>query len=331
MQSHDEEGLEAPAGDLGYQLWDDSTPAAPDDDDDDNDNDDDNDDDANGDALSGGDEDMQTGAEDEEGNGSFHGDGTTTSATTTISDEAVPSPSHEFPTFGSAAAGSFSAFDNTDTGNWSQGTFDDDGFADLPAEAFVSAPPATAGENSDWANFDDVPVPPAATALSQDQVLLIKNTMAAVDITPPPWVRKMQQVQAIQMHLEQQQQHQVPSEASGSDPPTAASLSGALTAEWAHQLHSRLQAPGGGHRLPAATLVGSSPLLATPTSGAASVSSLPVAAPAVPQHGLTGAFAALGPLGSARKKKVTGKQLVAENRRLREEAKRAAAARAGEA
>ena len=141
-----------------------------------------------------------------------------------------------------------------------------------------------------------------------------KETMAAVEITPPPWVRKMQQVQAIRMHLSQQQPPEAPPPAANNDESeatAAASSSSAaaapiMAAEWAHHLQARL--PTGGHGLPAATLVDSSPLMAPP----ASASTTPL--------GLSGSLAAMG-LG-ARKKRVTGKQLVAENRRLREEARR---------
>ena len=41
--------------------------------------------------------------------------------------------------------------------------------------------------------------------MSEDEAVLIRETMAALNIQPPPWVRKMQHMQRIQEALQQAQ------------------------------------------------------------------------------------------------------------------------------
>ena len=144
----------------------------------------------------------------------------------------------------------------------------------------------------------------------RDRVDLIKSTMASLQIKPPPWVRKMQQVQRIQQLMA----HGAPATSSGDGGEGEASSG--LSAQWAaHVQHS---AGPGGLLLTPDAVANASPLLAMPAaSTSAAASSL---------SGVSGA-----------PKRVSAKQLAAERRALRAQAKAerdaaaAAAAPAGDA
>jgi len=79
-------------------------------------------------------------------------------------------------------------------GGWTQGAFDG-GFDDDPwPEGIDEQPP---GGEAEWvADFglDDAQLAP-------EEVATIKETMAALDIIPPPWVRKMQHAQRVQQMI----------------------------------------------------------------------------------------------------------------------------------
>ena len=84
---------------------------------------------------------------------------------------------------GATAEGDDAALPPPGTAEWVTGSFDEDDFSSLPPEAFV-------GVTTSWvANFQEPPSPPAA--LSTEEVDLIRETMASIDIRPPPWVVKM--------------------------------------------------------------------------------------------------------------------------------------------
>ena len=92
--------------------------------------------------------------------------------------------------------------------------FEDNSFSSLPAQAFgasSSALPSSSGASdfgdfqagdSGWvAEFEEEA--PRMPPLEEEEVTLIKNTMAELNIKPPAWVQKMQQVQRIQAALGQ--------------------------------------------------------------------------------------------------------------------------------
>jgi hypothetical protein len=177
--------------------------------------------------------------------------------------------------------------------------FEEDGFASWPEASFAAAPatPDAADEVDDFGDFhaalpaaedDERPVQPR---LGEEEVALIKSTMASLTITPPPWVRKMQHVNRIQQVLGQG------GAASASDTPDEG-VGGALASQWA--THVQQCAGPGGTLLDSATVAKASPLLAMPTTvGATNLSG--VAAP----------------------KRVSARQLAAERRALRAERKAA--------
>ena len=175
------------------------------------------------------------------------------------------------------------------------GGFDNDGFTDLPPDAFSSTTST---------NFPETPAPRAAISggpLSPDDVAIIRDTMAALDIRPPPWVQKMQQMQRIQLALQAAGPSAVPEDAAvaaaNADPAR-------MQEQWAAA--ARVAAGPGSHLLPASTLASASPLL--PASGGANAGGVPMVPGLAPAR-----------------KRVTGKQLAAERRRLREEQRAKAA------
>ena len=195
-----------------------------------------------------------------------------------------------------------SGFDNDD--NFASQTAeivaDDTDFGDFAS--FESA--STDNFESFTASFPEPP--PQPQQLNDDEVALIKNTMAGLHIAPPPWVRKMQQVSAIRQALAGSSQAPV-ADAAGS--------SAALDSQWA-ALAAQRSGPGG-HLLTEATLTQASPLAAA--GGAPTIGGMP--------GSLSGIAAA--------PKRVTAKQLAAERRALKaekakQEKERAAAASAAE-
>lgn len=170
---------------------------------------------------------------------------------------------------------------------WLGGSFDDDGFSHLSAEAFVGVPSAAATCSDGWtADFEAVPS--VSKPLSDEEVRLIRGAMATLDIQPPPWVRKMQHMQRIQQTLQQ---------AEPSLPPEVAAAAAGMTnpeVAWVEHVQQR-----GCHALPVATLAHASPLGIQPA-------------------GLPG-------MGRPHRK-LTGRQVVANRRKEREDAARGSAA-----
>ena len=147
-----------------------------------------------------------------------------------------------------------------------------------------------ASAEGEWVTFADDPASRHA-ALDDESVALIKATMGALHIAPPPWVRKMQHVQRIQQQLG--------SSAAASTGDGDAEV-GALDSQWAAHVQQRT-GPGGVF-LSDAAVAQASPMLAMP--------------------------AAAGLSGVSAPKRVTAKQLAAERRALRAaKAKAEAAAR----
>ena len=170
--------------------------------------------------------------------------------------------------------------------------FNDDGFSSMPASAFADMTvddddfgefnAATDEDATPWAPFG---VEPAKAPLEAAEISLIKSTMASLDITPPPWVRKMQHVERIKQMI-----------AAGATDCSAdgGAASSQLNAQWAAHVQ---QASGpGGALISQEAMINASPLLAMP---AASGSISGVSAP----------------------RRVSAKQLAAERRALREKAK----------
>ena len=167
-----------------------------------------------------------------------------------------------------------------DSEGWSPGTFDPEW------------PDAGSAEGDGFEEF--------ASAMPAAQVKLIKETMASIHITPPPWVRKMQQVQKIQqalggVHGERQAQQQAQQQQQQAQQP--ADL---LAAQWAAQVQERTPCS---HLLDGDTVAQASPLTMAPVAM---------------------------PSGMVAPRRVSAKALAAERRALREKAKaeRAAAAEA---
>ena len=149
-------------------------------------------------------------------------------------------------------------------------------------QAAAAAAAAAAATTSQGVTKDTPP-------LGAEEVDLIKRTMAEVQITPPPWVRRMQQlqqVQQMQMQMQQQMQHTAggPPLEAGAPPPQ-----GGMQGELPPQVQQLASLVPGGQLLP-------------PTANAPS--------------SILGVYVA---------RRVTAKQLAAERRELREQRKRAAA------
>ena len=195
---------------------------------------------------------------------------------------------------------------------WTQGTlhvgFDDDGWSTAPAHSFLE---------DDWAQFEqtgtgDFEIAPtpidAGPALTADQVNLIKTTMAEVHITPPPWVRKIQQVTRIRTMQEQQA-------AVGVLPPPVTQQDLATPEQyWSDQVLRR--APTALQILSGDTIANASP------------SMLPTALPAMPLASAAGVV--MSTSGVFAPKRVSARQLAAERRKAREDRKRAERAAAAE-
>ncbi|KAL1526751.1 hypothetical protein AB1Y20_015447 [Prymnesium parvum] len=138
--------------------------------------------------------------------------------------------------------------------------------------------------------------------LPQEHVELIKATMATLQIAPPPWVRKMQQLQRIQL-MQQQMQQLTAQEGQPAGPlvlPDGARASSLAVAEQAWAQHLQQRTPGG-HLLSQETIADASPL-------------------ALPLDATTGALST--PVGLASgmpgmRRKITSKQLAAERRKAR--------------
>ena len=132
--------------------------------------------------------------------------------------------------------------------------FDDNSFATLPAHAFEASLPSSSGA-SEFGDFQDgestcawaadfEEEPPRLPPLEEEEVTLIKETMKSLNIRPPAWVQRMQQVQRIQAAL-------------GKDADQAS-----LNEAWRLQV----QQTAGPGVLPEATVLQASPLLAMPAA-----------------------------------------------------------------
>lgn len=114
-------------------------------------------------------------------------------------------------------------------------------------EEGVQIEEATA-DHSWSAQFDpDLDGTSKRSPLSEEHVDLIKATMATIQITPPPWVRKMQQLQRIQQ-MQMQMQEATCTEGAPKGPlvlPDGAKAVSLAVAEeaWANHLQQRM--PGG--------------------------------------------------------------------------------------
>lgn len=196
----------------------------------------------------------------------------------------------------------------TDCGFGSDG-FADDGFACASpdtisgfVDAVAAADAAEPAFFADFSDFQSAPAPPPPVpVLTSTEVDVIKATMATLDIAPPPWVRKMQQVQRIRAMQAQAEASAAGSEVSSGGGPSAVAGAAPMAHQWAAEVQLRASswAPE------AASLL---------SSGSSLAGAVPTAAG--PAGTLSGVLAP---------KKVTGKQLAAERRLLREQAKRKAA------
>lgn len=183
-----------------------------------------------------------------------------------------------------SAASTGTAFDDLSAG---EATPSDDATALAPVSidesAIPAAAPAASGGTSEggdageeWsASFEDdggfgafETALPTAPPLESEEVATIKQAMAALDIVPPPWVRKMQHLQKIQQ-LQQQQAHV--SEVEQAEQQWCESES-RLRAHWAQQMQERAGAFNGSYLLTGATIANSSPLLPGAVLGANSLS-----------------------------------------------------------
>ena len=197
-----------------------------------------------------------------------------------------------------------------------EGGIGGDGFGSATADdmgSFTSAADTLNEDSSFFADFGSfqscappVPEPPApAPAMAASDVDVIKATMAALKIAPPPWVVKMQHIQRIRA---MQGQLALSAAAAGADgaaaePPAAAAAALLPNMEMQWEAEIRLRAPDAAHLLSGGAIAG-----AVPTIGGTDASPFGLPQP---------------------KKKVTGKQLVAERRKQREDEKKRAAAVAG--
>ena len=173
---------------------------------------------------------------------------------------------------------------NEDEGGWIQGGGDfEGGFDDTEWEAELEKH-ASGGPHGEDAWVADFSEPPS---MRDEEVAIIKGTMASLDIAPPPWVRKMQHMQQIQR---MQQQLQQPTQADD-DVQTAQQQQ-----LWSQQVHQRTP---GSHFLPTDVVKDSTPL------------------PPPSSHGMPGVagFAGLGITPGP--KRVSSRHLAAERRKAR--------------
>ena len=197
-----------------------------------------------------------------------------------------------------------------------EGGIGGDGFGSATADdmgSFTSAADTLNEDSSFFADFGSfqscappVPEPPApAPAMAASDVDVIKATMAALKIAPPPWVVKMQHIQRIRAMQEQLALSAAAAGADGAaaEPPAAAAAALLPNMEMQWEAEIRLRAPDAAHLLSGGAIAG-----AVPTIGGTDASPFGLPQP---------------------KKKVTGKQLVTERRKQREDEKKRAAAVAG--
>lgn len=193
-----------------------------------------------------------------------------------------------------------------------EGGFEDDDWA-AAAESFVAASsgvgsgggaPAPQGGAAWEADFEE-PVTCDTPPLPEEQVELIKQTMAALDIAPPPWVRRMQQLQKVQQ-MQAALQQALPAAAADGDVPAAPQFR--PDEAWVQQMQQHAGAMPGARLLSAATIAAASPF--SPAEGGPGAGGAPTSLSGVP----------VGP------KRVSAKQLAAERRKEREERKKRAGA-----
>mmetsp|Transcript_37475 Transcript_37475/g.121875 ORF Transcript_37475/g.121875 Transcript_37475/m.121875 type:complete len:245 (-) Transcript_37475:232-966(-) len=193
-----------------------------------------------------------------------------------------------------------------------------DGWIKFEEETAATAPVVTdsGGGDVEFGNFeggfggsDSFGAAPSPRLAASD-VELIKSAMAALDIQPPPWIRKMQHLQAVQ------RAQTAVAAACGEEAPPETPLGAASEVHFAHRAHELLPHAN----LSRGTLAAASPFAAASAaagSSAAECAGLAASGPAANLAGLP-----------ARRKKVTGRELAAERRREREVRRAAAAAAA---
>ena len=155
-----------------------------------------------------------------------------------------------------------------------------------------------AGGGFGWADFESAESTRGLPPMSESDVDLIKETMSALEIRPPEWVRRMQLLQRTNATLQALQ------EKAGAPGGWGAAEGGAvegvapppLDSHW--EAHAGFALGEGRHELSAETLRKASPFLGAVLPGA------PIGPPSV-------------------RPKITGRQIVAERRKVREAAKAA--------
>jgi len=223
-----------------------------------------------------------------------------------------------------------------------------DGWIKFEEETAATAPVVTdsGGGDVEFGNFeggfggsDSFGAAPSPRLAASD-VELIKSAMAALDIQPPPWIRKMQHLQAgarrgtaalsltlppssspsarrgMRVAQAVQRAQTAVAAACGEEAPPETPLGAASEVHFAHRAHELLPHAN----LSRGTLAAASPFAAASAaagSSAAECAGLAASGPAANLAGLP-----------ARRKKVTGRELAAERRREREVRRAAAAAAA---
>jgi hypothetical protein len=172
---------------------------------------------------------------------------------------------------------------------------------------------------------------PAAAPLAASDVKLIKETMAALIITPPPWIRKMEQLRAVQ----QAQAALAAGWAAAAGSSCGASVEGSapgnasvdVSRHWEVQVSARAGEllPDAKHLLTGDTIAKASPF--RPVGPAAGADAAEQGASSAGVGGMPSGLAQFMAVPVARKK-VTGRQLAAERRKEREERSRKQAAEA---
>lgn len=175
---------------------------------------------------------------------------------------------------------------------------------------------------------------PAAAPLAASDVALIKETMAALTIIPPPWIRKMEQLRAVQ-----QAQAAFAAGVGGSAAAAAcaASVEGGapgmagvdVSHHWEVQVSARAGQllPDAKHLLTGDTIANASPFLPVGSGGRTDAEERGARSAGAGGGDVPGAHTQFMAVPVARKK-VTGRQLAAERRKDREERKRRQAAEA---
>eukprot|EP00967_Tisochrysis_lutea_P074375 scaffold99899_cov27-Tisochrysis_lutea.AAC.1 len=165
----------------------------------------------------------------------------------------------------------------------------------------------------------------SSAPLAASDIQLIKSTMAELTITPPPWIRKMEQLQAVQRAQAALRTQWKTNNGGGPDSPSAVDVN----RHWEVQVAARAKQllPDAGSVLTDATIANASPFLhADQPDTAANIQALEPritdsSASGLIQRALPHVLSPFGTVPVARKK-VSGRQLAAERRKEREERKR---------